>query len=109
MKITIRSKLIVSISILMVVIFAIAANLFINEKKKEMADDIYVNMISFTELTAPNIANFYDLYLKENSFVYFNREMKRIFDQNENLAGIKVISYAGDIIYDSKEDVNKKY
>lgn len=107
--VTIRSKLILTISLLMVVVFMIAANLFINEKKMQMADDIYVNMKVYTKLTAPNVANYYDLYLKENSFVYFNREIKQIFEQNENVDTIRVLSYDGDILYDSGFDVVKKY
>jgi HAMP domain-containing protein len=109
MRITIRSKLILAISTLMVVIFAVAANLFINEKKMQMADDIFVNMKAFTKLTASTVADDYDLYLKENSFVYFNRDIKQIFSQNENVDSIKLISYSGEILYDSVSDLTAKY
>ncbi|MDA1060999.1 MAG: hypothetical protein O3B47_04355, partial [bacterium] len=70
MTLNIRNKLIIAISILMIVLFSLTAFLFINEKKQEMADDIYVNTLAFSRLTAPTIADFYELYLAQNSFVY---------------------------------------
>lgn len=109
MRISIRSKLIFAISLLMVIVFSFAAYLFINEKKVEMANDIYVRMQAFSRLTAPTIAYNYDLYLAQNSFVYFNREIQNVFSQNEDLAAIKIISYNGELLYDSETDVAKKY
>lgn len=109
MRIGIRSKLILAISLLMVVVFAIASSLFINEKKKEFAMDIYQNVLAFSRLTASNVVYNYDLYLKQNSFVYFNREISGIFKQNSNVNLIKVISYSGEILYDSFEDASAKY
>ena len=109
MKITIRSKLIIAISTLMVVVFAVAASLFVNEKKKEFAQDIYLNMLAFARLTGPTVTYDYDLYLAQNSFVYFNREMAKIFKQNADIGAIKVISYDGEVLYDSKADIEKKY
>ena len=109
MKISIRSKLILAISTLVVVLFSIASSLFINEKKRELADDIFVNTLTFSRLTAPTIAYFYDLYLKQNSFVYFNREIAEIFQQNDDVSEIEVVSYDAEILYNSVEDIDKKY
>ncbi|MFA6917964.1 MAG: SpoIIE family protein phosphatase [Candidatus Gracilibacteria bacterium] len=109
MRITIRSKLIIAISGLMVLLFVLAAQLFITEKQNEMAEDIYVNSLAFGKLTAPTITYDYDLYLAQNGFVYFNRAMKSIFDQNENLAAVKIVSYGGEILYDSKVDTGERY
>lgn len=109
MKIGIRSKLILAISILIIVLFSALAYLFINEKKQELANDIYSNTLAFARLTAPKIVDNYDLYLAENSFVYFNRELKEIFEQNDDIASISIVSYSGEILYDSKIDSEQKY
>ena len=66
MKISIRNKLILAISFLVIVLFSIAGMLFINEKKVELADDIYANALAFSRLTAPTVAYDYDLYLAQN-------------------------------------------
>ncbi|MBI4232446.1 SpoIIE family protein phosphatase [Candidatus Peregrinibacteria bacterium] len=109
MKLSIRSKLIFAISLLIVILFSIASYLFITEKKREIAQDIYVNVLAFSKLTAPTVAYDYELYLKENSFVYFNREIQAIFEQNDDINVIKVISYEGELLYDSSIDKDKKY
>ncbi len=109
MKINIRSKLTLAISLLMVVVFAVAAVLFIQEKKTEMADDIYHNVLAFASMTASQVTDSYDLYLAQNSFVYFNKEIQSLFEKNNNISAIKIISFNGDILYDSEIDVDKKY
>jgi len=109
MKISIRSKLILAISTLIVVLFSIASSLFINEKKRELADDIFVNTLAFSRLTSPSIAYFYDLYLTQNSFVYFNREIAEIFEQNDDVSVIEVVNYDAEVLYNSVFDIDKKY
>ncbi len=109
MKISIRNKLILAISFLVIVLFSIAGMLFINEKKVELADDIYANALAFSRLTAPTVAYDYDLYLAQNGFVYFNREIKSVFDQNADVSVIKVLNFSGDTLYDSSVDKDKKY
>lgn len=106
---SIKSKLILAISALMAVIFVMIAFLFVNEKKVELADDVYVGVRSYAELTASHIISNVDLYLKEEGFVYFNRDIRDLIEQNRDVSWIRVISYDGQIIYDSMVDVSKKY
>lgn len=109
MKISIRKKLIFAFSILVLVLFATMAYLFIQEKKQELARDIYVNTLAFAKLTSQDVAYDYDLYLAQNSFVYFNREIKQLFAQNTDVDRVRVLSYEGDVLYDSSEDVDSRY
>lgn len=106
--ISIRSKLIAVISLLIVVLFSFTANLLIDEKKKEMAQDIYLNSLAFSRLTATDVADNYDLYLAEGGFVYFNREMQTLFEQNDDVSGVTVANYSGKVLYNSVLDKDKK-
>jgi len=98
-----------AISLLMVVVFVAAAVLFIQEKKMEMADDIYHNTLAFAKLTAPGVAENHDLYLEQSGFVYFNREIKSLFEENDDISAVRLVSYEGEVKYDSDLDVDKKY
>ena len=109
MKITIRSKLVLGISILMVVLFSLVALLLISEKKDDLADDIFHNSYSFAKLSSSHIADDYDLYILDNSFVYFNRSVTDIFSKNADLNNIQFVNYSGEILYDSTLDTEKKY
>ena len=108
-RFSIKTKLIIAISALMAVIFLMTAFLFVNEKKVELADDIYQGVRSFAELTAPEIAELTDLYLQEEGFVYFNREVQKLMQQNVDVNSLEVVTYTGEIVYDSALDVDKKY
>ncbi len=109
MKMTIRAKLVLAISVLVIILFSIASYLFITEKKTELAYDIYINSLAFGRLTSPNVVHNYELFLEQDSFVYFNREMVSIFGQNDDVDTIKVLSYDGRIVYDSSVDIDEKY
>ena len=107
MKISIRSKLVLAISTLILVVFALAAWFFINEKKTEIAEDIYSNSLAFGRITASDVIYFYDLYLAENGFVFFNREVREILEKNDDVKGLSVVDYNGQIYYDSLTDKDK--
>ncbi len=109
MRINLRSKFVIAISLLMVAVFVAAAWLFIQEKKTELADDIYHNTLAFGKLTATQVTEDYDLYLAQSGFVYFNREIKSLFEQNDDISGLKILSYTGELLYDSFLDTDKKY
>lgn len=109
MKISIRKKLVFAVSGLVIVLFAAMAFLFINEKKVEMAEDIFAKAVAFGRLTAPKLADDTDLYLLSDSFVYFNREVGEVFAQNDDVERLMVVRYDGELVYDSLEDQRARY
>ena len=109
MRTSIKNKMVLAISSLIIVLFSLVAALFISEKKTELSHDIYLNSLAFSKLTAPSVIESYDLYLAQNSFVYFNREMEELFEQNSDIAKMMVISYSGNVVYDSSVDIDRKF
>lgn len=109
MKISIKSKLMFAITLLISVLFAFSAFIFVKEKKVEFAQDIYLNALAFARLTADSVVNNYELYLADSGFVYFNREISDLFEKNADISEITIVSYTGEIVYDSLIDKDKKY
>ncbi len=109
MRISIRKKLVFAVSGLVIVLFAAMAFLFINEKKVEMAEDIFAKAVAFGRLTAPKLAEDTDLYLLSDSFVYFNREVSEVFAQNDDVERLMVVRYDGELVYDSFVDQRARY
>ncbi|MBI4235603.1 SpoIIE family protein phosphatase [Candidatus Peregrinibacteria bacterium] len=109
MKISIKSKLMIAITLLVTVLFTFSAFIFVKEKKVEFAQDIYLNALAFSRLTADSVVSNYELYLADSGFVYFNREISDLFDKNTDVSEITVVSYTGEIVYDSLLDNEKKY
>lgn len=106
---SLKSKLILGISVFIVLLLTVAAFMQVREKERELVNDIFVRARSFAELTSDKIVADYKLYLIPNSFVYFNREIKDVLAKNEDIASVKVAGFDGEILYDSAVDSEQKY
>jgi serine phosphatase RsbU (regulator of sigma subunit) len=106
---SLKTKLVLTISLLVVVLFTLSTGLFLGEKQKELTNDIYVNARSFGELTAQNLASDYHLYLAQQSFVYFNRDYRDIAQKFQDLAAVQMVQYSGEIVFDSTTETEKQY
>ncbi len=106
---SLKSKLILGISIFIIVLLTIVAFIQVHEKEKELINDIFTRSRSFAELTSDRIVEDYKLYLIPNSFIYFNRDVQDILSKNEDIDWIQIVSFDGEIFYDSKEDIGQKY
>jgi serine phosphatase RsbU (regulator of sigma subunit) len=106
---SIKTKLVLAISVLIIVLFSLTTYIFINEKSRELARDIFVNTTNFAELTAGTVSSDYNMYLAEKSFVYFNREIRTVFEKMPDLADLQLIKYGGEVLYDSKTEKEQQY
>lgn len=106
---SIKIKLVLTISALIVVLLSAAAFVLIGEKQRELTKDIFDRARSFAELTAANIVGDYSLYLEQKSFIYFNRNIQDTFAKNVDVSAIQVVGYNGEIVYDSTTEKEKQY
>lgn len=106
---SIKTKLVLTISALIVVLLSAAAFVLVSEKQRELTKDIFDRARSFAELTAGNIVSDYNLYLTQNSFVYFNRNIQDTFTKNVDVSAIQVVGYDGQIAYDSVAEKEQQY
>lgn len=106
---SIKTKLVLAISVLVIFLFSITALLLIDEKRKELSQDIYTKARATAELTAPKIVDLYQSYLAEKSFVIFNREIKDIFSKDEDIFYVKLHTFAGETVYDSSAEKDRAY
>lgn len=106
---SLKTKLIAGMILLLMIAFGIAAALLIRQKTVELSEDIYHEVKSFSDLTAPQVVGLYEHYLAEDSFVYFNREIQHLFDKTQDIVGIGLVSYSGEVLYDSTEEQARQY
>lgn len=106
---SIKTKLILGLSILVIFLFSVTAFLLIDEKQKELSQDIYTKARAFSELTAPKITDLYTTLLAEKSFVIFNSEIKDIFHKDEDVKELRLYSFSGDVLYDSAQERDRAY
>lgn len=106
---SLKTKLIAGISALLVFLFSVTAVLLMREKRNELSRDIYVNARAFSELSTPKVVDLYTSLLAEESFVIFTREMKDVFNKNEDVADIALHTFAGQTLYDSSTERERHY
>ncbi|MEK7523604.1 MAG: SpoIIE family protein phosphatase [Patescibacteria group bacterium] len=106
---SIKTKLILSVSLLLIFLFSITALLLVGEKERELRADIYTKARATSELVSPKVVDLYESLLAEKSFVLFNREMKDVFQKNEDVAEIKMTSFSGDVLYNSLGERERAY
>jgi len=106
---SLKSKLILTISLLIILLLSASAFLQIQEKQKELIGDIFTRGRAFSELTAPTLVKDYKLYLVPHSMVYFNRGLASILAKNEDISWIKIINMKGEILFDSTTEKDQQY
>ncbi|MBI5754870.1 SpoIIE family protein phosphatase [Candidatus Peregrinibacteria bacterium] len=106
---SIKTKLIIVVTALVLFILTVTASLLISEKKMELTHDIFLRARSFSELTADDIVQEYELFLKSGGFLYFQSRISDIFLKNEDISAIMIANYRGDLLYDSSEDKTEQY
>lgn len=106
---SIKTKLILGLSVLVIFLFSVTALLLIDEKEKELSKDIYLRARSFSELTAAKIVDLNKNLLAEKSFFLFNKEIKDIFQKDEDIAAIALYDYSGNVLYDSSVENERPY
>jgi serine phosphatase RsbU (regulator of sigma subunit) len=106
---SLKTKLVVAISFFVLILFGLSTFLSLGEKQKELTQDIFDNARSYASLTAEDIVESYSLYIPQESFVYFNRDVQSVFSKFQDLASIQIVNFNGEIVYDSSTDVDKIY
>lgn len=106
---SIKSKLVLVVSLLVIFILSVTAFLLIQEKERELTRDISVRAQTFAELTADDIVKNYHLYLEQGGFFYFKKEIIGTFLKNEDISSIRIADYPGTLLYNSEEEQDKQY
>lgn len=106
---SIKTKLVLAVASLVVLILVLAAVFLIRDKEQELNQDLFDQTLSFTQLTAKDAVDFYQLYLAQNSFVYFNREVSGLFQKNKNISELKIYKFGGELLYDSVSEREQQY
>jgi len=106
---SLKTKFITVVSVLIILLFGLTGFMLLKEKSLELSHDIYKNAKSFSELTAEDIVLLSQDYLEQDGFLNFNREVKEIFKKNEDISRIYLVTYAGEVLYDSETEATTQY
>jgi sigma-B regulation protein RsbU (phosphoserine phosphatase) len=96
---SVKSQIIAATSIIIIAILGGAAYLVIDQKIKEINQDIFTRAVSFAELTHERVvSNYEDNYL-QSATAFFERELAEIYSMNEDIIGLCIHDYTGETLY----------
>lgn len=106
---SIKTKLILVVSIFVITLLTAVAYFMIDEKQRELTHDIYLRAQSFAELSVERVVTLEQTYLESESFVIFNREMQSLLHQNSDIENLSIVTYAGNLLYDQATESDRQY
>ncbi len=105
---SIKHKLPLLISILLVLSIAVSGYFLINQKSKDIKQDIWKNGVHFAELATEPLQDAYELYFKSESYLFFDRELNHIFSLNEDISRIQIAKFSGEVVFDSSLPIGEQ-
>lgn len=96
---SVKSQIILATSLIIIVVLGAAAYLIIDQKTREINQDIYQKAVSFAELTHERVISNYESNYEQKAFAHFDREMADIYSLNEDITGLNILNYNGDKLY----------
>lgn len=109
MNFSFRLKLVISISLLIVFILTSTSFIFLKDKEKTLSNDIFHGVVTFAGFSSPKLNQAYDMYLKQEGFVYFNSLVTPLMDSNTEVKDWRLVSFDGEVLYDSATEKEAKY
>ena len=96
---SIKSQIILALSIIIIAILGATAYLLIDQKIREVNEDIFNKAISFAELTHERVINSFENNYQQQAYANFERELAEIYVLNQDIIGISIYSYDGTRLY----------
>jgi HAMP domain-containing protein len=99
---SVKSQIILATSLIIIAILGATAYLVIDQKTREINQDIFNKAVSFAELTHERVITNYENNYQQSAFAHFDREMADIYSLNEDVIDASIYNYSGDTLYEVK-------
>jgi serine phosphatase RsbU (regulator of sigma subunit)/HAMP domain-containing protein len=96
---SVKSQIVFTTSLIIIVILGVTAYFVIDQKIKEINQDIFTKSVSFAELTNERIVTNFETNYQQQAFANFDREMADIYSMDKDITGIAIINYSGENLY----------
>ncbi|MBN2306740.1 SpoIIE family protein phosphatase [Candidatus Peregrinibacteria bacterium] len=99
---SVKSQIIMATWLIILAILGATAYLVIEQKTKEINQDIYTKAVSFAELTNERVISNYENNYLQSAFAHFDREMAEIYSLNQDITGVSIFNYNGKALYETE-------
>lgn len=106
---SLRQKLIVGITLLIVLILGTAALFFIREKEEGLVKDSFYSLSAFTDLQSSPLLQGYEQYWLQKNYSQFAQRVEQALGSLDTVSNVQLYTYAGELAYDFQLDRDKPY
>ncbi len=96
---SVRSQIILATSLIIIAILGTTAYFIIDQKTKEINQDIFFKAVSFAELTHERVITNFENNYQQKAYANFDRELADIYSLNEDILGLCIHTYSGETLY----------
>lgn len=106
---SLRTKLTLLISFLIILVIGVNTGIVLQQKYRELNEDIFRGAVSFAKLVSRDVVQTYRLNYSTNSFLKLPGDIKNLLELNLDISNVKIAEYNGNLSYDFLAESTEKY
>jgi len=99
---SVKSQIIVALSTIIIAVMGATAYLLIDQKTREINQDIFQKAVSFAELTHERVISSFESNYQQGATVNFEKELAQVYGLNRDITGLSIYAYDGEPLYQSQ-------
>jgi len=109
MRRSIKTKLIWTLSGLITGAVIIGGLLMIYQNATDMRREIFLDALTFAELTNDQIVTSFEQFYLTDNFLQFRKDVNPLLSENVDISKVEVVGKTGDLLYDSIQEKDLSY
>jgi serine phosphatase RsbU (regulator of sigma subunit) len=109
MRHSIKTKLIWALSTLTAGALIVGGALLIWQNTQQMQRDIYLDALTFAELTNEKIVTGFEQFYETENFLQFRKDVNPLLSKSADIRQIEVLGKSGELFYDSTSESEVSY
>ncbi|MDP3976175.1 MAG: HAMP domain-containing protein, partial [bacterium] len=106
---SIKTKLIWVLAGVVIIALISSGTLLIWFNAREMRKEIFLDVLSFAELTNNSIVTSFEQFYQNGNFLQFRRDVNPLLSKNIDVSRLEVIGKSGELLYDSSTETEVPY
>jgi serine phosphatase RsbU (regulator of sigma subunit) len=96
---SVKSQIVFATSLIIIVILGVTAYFVIDQKSREINQQIFLGAVNFSELTHERIINNFESNYVHQAFANYQRELSDIKSLNTDVTGVAIFNFKGEKLY----------
>lgn len=105
---SVKSQIILATSTIIIAVLGATAYFVIEQKIREINQDIFDKAFSFAELTHDRVIDNFQSNYQEQAFANFERDLAEVYSLNPDISHLSIYNYEGENLYRDPSDTDLK-